>query len=246
MINVVTSPAFPWSVFPIGGMGIGLFSHYPGFRRKERRLLRELSEEGVDVGQLERGLTFLSRRLTLPGTPGSARESAYVGPEIAEAERLRDSLLRQMRESDHPGLGEEFGEALKGFVAQIRELAGTQREIEQIISEIPREALQRDLKELRKKRSTAESERMKREYEKSIEEVEKQERSYFSLKEDAEMIQLRISSAMNALRQINIDLLRMRTASQGRKTETADDLRKRTDELSRYVNDLHSAYEELE
>lgn len=246
MINAVTSPSFPWALFPIGGMGIGLFSHYPGFRKKESRLLRQLAEEGVDVTRLERGLTFLSRRLLTPGGGASGKGSAYAGPEIAEAERLRESVRRQLQSSDHPGLGEEFGMALDGFVAQIKELAETHREIEQIISEIPREALQQDLRELRRKRAAAESDRMRSEYEKSIEEVEKQERSYYSLKEDAEMIQLRINSAMNALRQINIDLLRMRTASKAGEAQSAEDLRKRTEELSRYIDDLHSAYEELE
>jgi hypothetical protein len=246
MINLVTSPSFPWAVFPIGGMAVGLFSHHPTFSRKERRLLRQLAEEGVDTARLERGITFFSRRLLTPGRQNSREARAYVAPEIAEAERLRNSVVRQLEESDHPGLGQEFREALEGFVAQIKELAGTRRDVEQIVSEIPREALQRDLQELRRKQRGARTERMRAEYERSIEEVEKQERSYHSLKEDAEMIELRINSAMNALRQINIDLLRMRTASRGGKAETAEELRNRTEELSRYIDDLHSAYEELE
>jgi hypothetical protein len=49
---------------------------------------------------------------------------------------------------------------------------------------------------------------------------------------------------MNALRQINIDLLRMR--SRGSEVDTAELLRQRSEELSQYIDDLHAAYEELD
>ncbi|MFW6338409.1 MAG: 2TM domain-containing protein [Alkalispirochaetaceae bacterium] len=248
VINGITWAGFPWALIPIAGMGIGLFSHYPTFQRKETRYLRQLAEEGVDVTRLERGMTYLARRLALPTFekrgPGAPVQAKAESPEIAEAESLRESILRQLGETEQPALGEDFASALDGFVRQVKELSGTRAEIERIISEIPQEALARDMEELRRKRAGSDSERMRAEYDRSIEELERQERSYRSLKEDAEMITLRSNSAMNALRQINIDLLRMR--SRGGEADTAELLRERSEELSRYIDDLHAAYEELD
>ena len=248
VINGITWGGFPWAFIPIAGMGIGLFSHYPTFRRKEQRYLRQLAEEGVDVSRLERGITFLARRLAIPvvgkrGSAGSGAENSG-SPESAEAEKLRESILRQLKESEQPALGDDFTKALEGFIRQVKELSATRAEIERIISEIPQEALARDMAELRRKRDRSENQRMRSEYDRSIEELERQERSYSSLKEDAEMIKLRINSAMNALRQVNIDLLRMR--SRGSEVDTAELLRQRSEELSQYIDDLHAAYDELD
>jgi hypothetical protein len=35
-VNVFAAPEFPWSAFVVGGMAIGLFFHWFGFRRTER------------------------------------------------------------------------------------------------------------------------------------------------------------------------------------------------------------------
>lgn len=248
VINGITWSGFPWALIPIAAMGIGIFSHYPTFRSKERRYLKQLAEEAVDITRLERGMTFLARSFAIPTlgnrrAPGSGMDSSE-SRESAEAESLRDSIVRQLKNSEQPALGDDFRTALDGFVRQVKELTVTRREIEKIIGEIPREALLRDMEELKRKRDRSESDRMRAEYERSIEELERQERSYRSLKEDAEMITLRINSAMNALRQINIDLLRMR--SRGGEGDTAETLRRRSEELSRYIDDLHAAYDELE
>jgi len=60
------------------------------------------------------------------------------------------------------------------------------------------------------------------------------------------MIRLRTNSALNALKQISIDLVRMRSADKSSGSDTADALRQRSAELSTYIDDLHQAYEELE
>ena len=261
VINGITWSGFPWALIPIAAMGIGLFSHFPTFRSKERRLLRQLAEEGVDVRRLERGTPLFRRRLLTSGgsspsrhgsetAAGTPRRSASgsvppAGPE-QEAERLRESILANLGEEEKEIVGSDFREALDGFVSQVKRLTATREEIEQILSDIPTEALQRDLLALKKRRDAAESERMRKEYERSIDELERQESSYASLREDLEMIDLRTRSALNGLKQINIDLVRMRSATRGGEEGTAEELRSKSAELTRYLTDLHAAYEELE
>jgi len=37
-VNVFAASAFPWSAFVVGGMALGLFFHWFGYRRSERDL----------------------------------------------------------------------------------------------------------------------------------------------------------------------------------------------------------------
>lgn len=39
-VNVFAAPDFPWSAFVVGGMGIGLFFHWFGYRRAETDIQR--------------------------------------------------------------------------------------------------------------------------------------------------------------------------------------------------------------
>lgn len=52
-INVIVAPEFPWSAFVVGGMSIGLFFHWFGYRRTEADLRRR--QERIE--NRARGLT---------------------------------------------------------------------------------------------------------------------------------------------------------------------------------------------
>lgn len=260
VINGITYSGFPWALIPIAGMGIGLFSHYPTFRSKERRLLKQLAAEGVDTQRLEGG-SLLFRRGLLARGPGArplgestaaastptSGELGASGTPAAEAARLRESILANLKTEEAEGsLGPNFRETLDGFVRQVTELSQSRGEIERIMSEIPTEALRKDLLDLKRKREAAESERLRSEYDRSIAELQRQEESHKSLKEDIEMIDLRIRSALNGLRQISVDLVRLRSAARGGEADNAEALRRKSQELSGYLKDLQEAYEELD
>ena len=60
MINMITSPGFPWFLFPAAGMGIGMITHWLNHSGKIRRLKKELDkqikESPVFVGSYSDGM----------------------------------------------------------------------------------------------------------------------------------------------------------------------------------------------
>jgi hypothetical protein len=43
-VNIIVAPQFPWSAFVVGGMGIGLFFHWFGYRHAETDICRRQAE----------------------------------------------------------------------------------------------------------------------------------------------------------------------------------------------------------
>jgi hypothetical protein len=43
-INVIVAPEFPWVVFPIAGMALGLFFHWFGYRHAEADIRRRQAD----------------------------------------------------------------------------------------------------------------------------------------------------------------------------------------------------------
>jgi hypothetical protein len=85
---------------------------------------------------------------------------------------------------------------------------------------------------------------MRKEYERSIAEIDRQERSWRELKEQREILDLRSRSAINSLKQIQLDLARMKAVPGLEESSAA--LRERSTELSRYLEDLRQGYSELD
>ena len=84
------------------------------------------------------------------------------------------------------------------------------------------------------------------EYEKSIGEIEKQISSFDDLKDQKEVINLRLSSAVNSLKQMQIDLARMKTLTSSKEKTSAEMLQEKSRELSAYLEDLKESYRELD
>jgi hypothetical protein len=85
---------------------------------------------------------------------------------------------------------------------------------------------------------------LKGEYGKSIEEIDKQERSYKELKEQSEVVRLRLGSSVNQLKQMRLDIARVQASPGTEGAAGIEALRRRTDELSHYLEDLRSGYAE--
>jgi chromosome segregation ATPase len=128
-------------------------------------------------------------------------------------------------------------------VGQVRLLAQSANEIERIVGAIPMQDLASDKAALQAKAGSAASASLKEEYQRSIDEIEKQEKSYDELRDQSEVIKLRLSSSVNQLKQMRIDMARLR-ASGDDGSGGLNELRRRTDELALYLQDLRSGYAE--
>jgi len=238
MLNLITSPSFPWSVFPIGGMVIGLLSHFPVYSGKVRALRAKLAEAGARFG---------ARRRSAGTTVPQAATTGSVSEQAAELRVAIVGQLKSFRKGESP-VGEEFVPLLDNYVNQIRELDGKDRELEQIINSIPMGELEKDLARLIERRNSATDARVAEEYGNSIAQIQKQKQSFGELKNEKEMLHLRMNSAFNSLKQVQIDLARMKSisASAGSEVTSLSLLRRSSEELSQYLDDLHEGYEQLE
>ncbi len=240
VLNLITSPGFMWSLIPVGFMAIGLFSHLPAYKSRERRLLKRLRDLGARIGGVLGGKGSVDR-----SRPGERRASA--GGPGNEAEQIRERLIASIESmpSGSP-LGEDFEPVLDNYVEQIRLLDQKNRELDEIMQGIPVTELERDLMTLQKRRDEAQSEKVVAEYDRSIMQIQKQQSSYSELKNEQEILRLRLASSLNQLKQLEIDVARTKSMSNDEEAESVAMLKGKSRELSQYLDDLRTGYEELE
>jgi len=239
VLNLITAPGFMWSLFPVAFMGIGLLSHLPAYKSRERRLVKRLRELGARIGGILGGSGSVKRSVE------GSREEPAGGPGT-EAEQVRQRLIGAIRAmpSGSP-LGDDFEPVLDNYVEQIRMLDRKNRELDEIMRGIPLADLQRDLASLQKRRAEAEGEKVVAEYDRSITQIQKQQSSYSELKNEQEILRLRLSSSLSQLKQLEIDVARMRSMSSDEEAASVAMLKDKSQEMSQYLEDLRAGYREL-
>jgi hypothetical protein len=221
-------------------MAIGVFSHLPAFRSKERRLLKRLRDAGANIAAILKG----KRSKDIPD-----RASIVAQPNTAgyEAEHVRQRIADKMKALPATApVGDDFLPVLDNYVEQIKMLDQKSRELDVIMKGIPVAELQRDLQSLQKQRADEESAKVIAEYDQSIEQIEKQRLSFSELKNEREILRLRLSSSLSQLKQMEIDLARMASISSDDDFASIDLIKNKSDELSQYLDDLQQGYRELE
>jgi class 3 adenylate cyclase len=239
VLNMITSPMVLWSIFPIAGMGIGLFSHLPVFKRKEQELLAQLSNDGVPIDVLTnpKNLKLVS----------DIKVSSSIGPIAAEAERIRARILRQVKSFKGPNpLGDDFETVLDNYVTQIKELSVRDREIDNILAALPVRDLEREQVQIQQELERCTDDRLRVEYDKSLEQIGKQKKAYGEMVSEQKVLKLRLSNAVNGLQQLEIDLARMRSLSAGAEVAAAGSIKSKSNELSQYLTDLRAGYQEID
>ncbi len=250
-VNAVVSPQFKWFLFPAAAMFIGLLSHAVSYSAKKRELKEELKDLLGAAGAKRR--TSAARK--------SVRAEADDGcgayrPLVAEARSVRDSVAAMLS----PAKGAKRGKAgaagipadddllptVDAYVEQVALLAERTCEADLIIEQIPMDAVRADKASLRTKLETAQNDGLRKEYEKSLAELERQERSFEELEDQRELLELRLRSSVNTLKQLRIDLARLSGMPAGGENATVDALRGKTLELNRYLDDLRAGYAELD
>ncbi len=236
-INLLTSPGFLWAAIPSGIMALSFIGHlvaYPGtLRGLEKRLFRAL---GVDSWRE----LFRLGKGRVAGAAAGPYASVY-----AEAAAIRDEIVKDLK----AGKGsDEFGKdmipTLDRYVEQVKLLSHSVNEIDGIVSTIPTEALRRDREALEAKRGSAASQALQEEYGRSIDEIARQEKACRDLEDQRELLRLRLGSSVNALKQLKLDMARMKALPEAGERQAMEDLRRKAGELSGYLDDLKKGYDE--
>ncbi len=229
---------FFWPVIPVVAMGIGVFSHLTAFfhlRKTWRSRQKPLSQTESPP-----------RPKASPVNTSSANTSANTLL-IAKAESLKQAILMQIKswKGTNP-LGEDTAETLENYVGQIRELSAIEQDLGKVIASVRLSDLEAEQVELQTKADRTTSATLKEEYARSLEEISRQKRSALELGEQQEILNLRIGSALKSLQQMQIDLARIKSLSDGQKQTYTSALKAQSEELSRYLEDYRSGLEEFE
>ncbi len=240
VINQVTTQlAPPWFLIPSAIMAISWISHAVTYGMTKRRLERKL---WATLGAKNRAEALRSA--------GKVRAAgAEAGPYaslLAEAAQARDALVAQIKAagSEAP-FDADMIPSLDQYVEQVALLAKTVNEIDAIVDSVPMQDLSKDKAELAAKLERAGSESLKGEYRSSIAEIEKQEASFRDLQDQKEVLGLRLRSSVNQLKQMRLDLARLRTAPGVPGDAALKMVRTRTDELAKYLEDVRRGYEDV-
>ncbi len=220
---------FLWPMIPIAAMGVGVLGHLSSFlhaRKAWKKRRNSVSEPG-------------------PVKASSSLSSSSDSPVTLKAENLKQAILVQIQtwKGANP-LGDDTAETLENYVRQIRELSAIEHDLSAVIDTIRIDDLEAERVELQAKADKTTSTALKEEYARSLEEISKQKRSALDLGEQQEILNLRIGSALKSLQQMQIDLARIKSLSDGQKQTYTSALKAQSEELSRYLEDYRSGLEE--
>ena len=232
MVNMITLPGFPWFVFPSAGWTVGLVSHRLFFRVRRKSLLQRLRRLGVVRGELAR-------------VRGAALSAGRFGPLIDEANNIKESLLRQIQGSEplRTRFGAELEPLLERYLGQINGLNERSRELEALLSTLSVEQIDAEIERLRAGREAARSPSVRAEYDRALTQHEHQRESLEELRGQQEILDLRIKGSVLALKRIEMDVARMKGLET---SQVMGSLKEKSEELSRYLEDLKAGYSELE
>lgn len=226
--------SFMWPLIPAAAMGLGILSHF-GVWIKRRSAFKTFWKNLKKTG----------RRSTKPLEAAPTEQNA--DPLVRQARELRDSILSQANSmKDGNPFGEDMTLTLDNYVTQIGELSTIDRELGQVIDSLGEEELAREEAELRAKLEKTASEALRGEYSRSLSEVEKQRKSFADLRDQREILQLRLGSALKNLRQMQIDLARIRGLNDSQPQGYLTSLKDRSQELSTYLEDYREGLKDLQ
>jgi|GEM_PF-548954 class 3 adenylate cyclase len=233
------SLAFPWALIPAAAMGFSFLSH-AAIQGPRIKGLREMLVKSL-------GLTGSWKSLF----HGKTKQAAPSGPYqelFAEALSIKAGIIDQLKKGKKRSgpLDKDLIPALDEYMGQVRLLASRAGEVDAIVDTIPMAALAEDKAELLRKEASAPNDRMRREYRKSIDEIERQERSFRELQDQREMLQLRLKSSINSLKQMRIDIARLATMPEMDEDSAVLMVKQRTSEITDYLDDLRSGLDSLD
>jgi hypothetical protein len=237
-INLLTSPGFLWAAIPSGIMALSFLGHLASFpvtkRGLEKKLFRLL---GVDSWKE----LFRAGK----GRNEAVRGAGPYASIYAEAAAARDDLVKEIRKGKGSDLfGKDMIPTLDRYVEQVKLLTHSVNEIDGLVNSIPVADLHKDREALQVKMEAAGSGALKEEYRRSIAEVERQEKAYKDLEDQREILRLRLGSSVNSLKQLKIDMARMKAMPEAADDQAIQAIRRKAAEMAGYLSDLRTGYDE--
>lgn len=237
-INMASNSDNPWFVIPSAIMAISFFIHLATYLGSAPRKRRNFFER-VGIRGGKKGLAEARQRRA-----SSAQDLGNYSGIYDKAWDVARDIEADLTAED-PKSAKEMKPALDAYLGQVLLLAKTANELDAIIGEIPMEALAKDKATLASKLEKA-PQTMQAEYRGSIAEIEKQEESFRALKDQREVIDLRLQSSVNQLNQLKMDMVRAKAADRENSAALGESalnsIKARAEELSLYIDDLKKGH----
>ena len=241
-INVLLAAGSgPWVIFPAWALGVPLAIHYGSVLARRRRLLRDLRDAGVDLDRRKAAnLAALESDAGIALTPGDA-------PLLSQVTELRETILAELREGGREAARwrSELQPELDTYIRHIGSLLQARRDLERAGARVSAEEASAQLATLRGKLERAATHDLRHEYRTTMDQYERQLQSLAHLREQTEVIDLRVKSAVLALQQLSLDIPRLRTTPAGESAALVE-LRGTSQDLTHYLDDLRAGFREIE
>ncbi|HOV13040.1 MAG TPA: adenylate/guanylate cyclase domain-containing protein [Spirochaetota bacterium] len=263
-INITFSPQFHWFWFVFGGWGIGLISHFFKFIKdkvivknelnilKESEYLKSKEEnkeknkendinENIDI-QTDKNEFSKNKKIV------KEKELTEFDKMLKNALSIREKLYKKLKSKDQyqTRYNLDIIQSIDDFILKIKELINLTTEIDEIIEANSNDEIDAYLIKLKEKLNTTENDELKREYNKSISQHEREKQSLIDLTNQKEIIYLRITNALSSLKQLEIDFTRIKGVVTKENDASVKIFTETSLELSNYVDNIKQSYQNLE
>lgn len=237
LLNLMVSPGALWSLIPIAGMGIGIFSHLGASKSKEEEILIKLAESGVPIDYLGKSSKKIQKM----------RLESGIGPLGQEAEQYRKRILSSLKglKGKSP-LGSDFPKILDDYVQQIKTLSLRDQEVSILLNSLDMQSLQAEYDKVFQEMEKETDLRLKAEYKRTLEQIELQKKAQVEIVAEQKLLHLRLQNALNGLKRLEVDVARMMSLQRSGQALGTDQLTQKSEELRLYLDDLRQGYEEVE
>jgi class 3 adenylate cyclase len=235
LVNMITSGpgSYPWFLFPTAALGLSLFLNWISYAPSIGRMRRELRNR--------KGTAANPRR-------EETKETRPKPAILMMAEDQRVKIMTELKGLDagQIHIGDDMIPLLDNYMKQIENLAYKEEAVEDALKGFPLDELEEDKKKLVLRIEEAKSEALRQEYQKAIAQIEKQVRSYEEIREQKEMLHVKLHSSLTSLKQLHLDITKMKNLASPDEATSIASIKAKSEELSQYIADLESGYKELE
>jgi len=167
---------------------------------------------------------------------------------LKNALSIREKLYKKLKSKDQyqTRYNLDIIQSIDDFILKIKELINLTTEIDEIIEANSNDEIDAYLIKLKEKLNTTENDELKREYNKSISQHEREKQSLIDLTNQKEIIYLRITNALSSLKQLEIDFTRIKGVVTKENDASVKIFTETSLELSNYVDNIKQSYQNLE
>lgn len=243
VFNLATT-SFPWAIFPGVAIGIGTLGNIWSLRKQQRGTTKRLANAGYEIEQKK---PWWRRIFGSSQSPESVQIEAPAGAvSQSKAQALAAEVRAQLdRIGGTSDTHQEIRQTVDECARVIDELERKHHELSALLADMNREDLVREREELSGRLEASTDPFLTDEYQKAIDGIDRQVAGIKVLQREREVVSLRLQSATGSLKQLRVDLARIQHAGSSEELNAAREIDERTREMSAYLRDLGSAYQDM-